>query len=90
MNLIICYDIRSTKRRNKVSNLLESYGLRANYSVFELDIKESDYYLIKSKIAKLIEPKSDKVLFYRVCKTCLAKSESMGEGKIFNPLDTYI
>lgn len=90
MNLIICYDIRSTKRRNKVSNLLESYGLRANYSVFELDIKENDYYLIKSKIAKLIEPKSDKVLFYRVCKTCLAKSESMGEGKIFNPLDTYI
>lgn len=90
MNLIICYDIRSTKRRNKVSNLLESYGIRANYSVFELDIKDSHYRLIKSEISKLIEPKSDKVLFYRICKTCLAKSESLGEGKIFNPLDTYI
>lgn len=90
MNLIICYDVCATKRRNKIAALLEGYGLRANYSVFELDVSEREYILIKERIARIIEPKTDKVLFYRICKTCMAKSESLGEGDIFCPPDTYV
>lgn len=90
MNLVICYDISSARRRNKVANLLESYGLRVNYSVFELDIKDSEYKSIKSKISEIINQKSDKVLFYRICRTCMLKSESVGNGKIFSPLNTYV
>lgn len=47
MNLIICYDVCKTKRRNKLAALLESYGLRANYSVFELDVSERIYAELK-------------------------------------------
>lgn len=90
MNIIVCYDVRLTKRRNKLAALLESYGLRANYSVFELDIQERDFFSIKERIAKIIDPKTDKVLFYRICKSCMAKSETLGEGKIFYPSDTYV
>lgn len=39
---------------------------------------------------KIIDPKTDKVLFYRICKSCMAKSETLGEGKIFCPSDTYV
>lgn len=80
MNLIICYGVCATKRRNKLAALLESYGLRANYSVFELDVSERIYAELKQRIARIIEPKTDKVLFYRICKTCMAKSESLGAG----------
>ena len=90
MNLIICYDVRATKRRNKLAALLESYGRRANYSVFELDIRDNEYICIKDRIARIIDPKTDKVLFYRLCKTCLAKSEILGEAKIFHISDTCI
>ena len=90
MNLVICYDVRVTKRRNKVAAILESYGIRANYSVFELDIKEIDFKIIKAKLDKIIDHKTDKILFYRICRTCMAKSESLGDGKIFSPLNTYI
>ena len=90
MNLIICYDVRATKRRNKLATLLESYGRRANYSVFELDVRDREYICIKDRIARIIEPKTDKVLFYRICKTCMAKSESLGEGEIFRLSDTYV
>ena len=90
MNLIICYDVCETKCRNKLAALLEGYGLRANYSVFELDVSEREYILIKERIARIIEPKTDKVLFYRICKTCMAKSESLGEGEIFRLSDTYV
>ncbi|MDL0089642.1 CRISPR-associated endonuclease Cas2 [Campylobacter gastrosuis] len=64
--------------------------MRANYSVFELKITQKDYEFIKEKIATLIDFKTDKVLFYRICLNCLAKSESLGDGKIFAPLDTYV
>ncbi|WP_298082925.1 CRISPR-associated endonuclease Cas2 [uncultured Campylobacter sp.] len=90
MNLIICYDVCKTKRRNKLAALLEGYGLRANYSVFELDVSERIYAELKQRIARIIEPKTDKVLFYRICKTCMAKSESLGEGDIFHSPDTYV
>ena len=90
MNLIICYDVCATKRRNKIAALLEGYGLRANYSVFELDVSERIYAELKQRIARIIEPKTDKVLFYRICKTCMAKSESLGEGEIFRLSDTYV
>lgn len=90
MNIIICYDVRATKRRNKLAALLESYGRRANYSVFELDIRGREYILIKDHIARIIDPKTDKVLFYRLCKTCVAKSESLGEGEVFHLSNTYV
>jgi len=90
MNLIICYDVCATKRRNKLAALLESYGLRANYSVFELDVSERIYAELKQRIARIIEPKTDKVLLYRLCKTCIAKSESLGEAEIFHISDTYV
>ncbi len=76
MNLIICYDVCKTKCRNKLAALLESYGLRANYSVFELDVSERIYAELKQRIARIIEPKTDKVLFYRICKTCMAKTRA--------------
>lgn len=76
MNLIICYDVCKTKRRNKLAALLESYGLRANYSVFELDVSERIYAELKQRIARIIEPKIDKVLFYRICKTCRLRARA--------------
>ena len=35
MNYLITYDIEDDKRRKKISDLLEGYGVRVNYSVFE-------------------------------------------------------
>ena len=33
MNYLITYDIEDDKRRKKISDLLEGYGVRVNYSV---------------------------------------------------------
>ena len=72
------------------ATILEAYGIRANYSVFELDISQKDFDDIKQKLAKLINHKTDKILFYRICRTCMAKSQSIGEGQIFSTPNTYI
>jgi CRISPR-associated protein Cas2 len=40
---IVAYDIPSNRRRKKVSDILEGYGRRVQYSVFELVLVKSKY-----------------------------------------------
>lgn len=76
--IIIAYDIRDNRRRKKVSDLLEGYGVRVNYSVFELYISKKELSIIKAEIYKHIEKEDDNILIYHVCKSCLDKSEKIG------------
>lgn len=39
MRIVISYDISSNKRRRKVAKILEGYGYRVQYSVFECDLE---------------------------------------------------
>ena len=59
MNLI-AYDITDKKRLRKLSKLLESYGLRVQYSVFEADISKKELRLLISQIEDIITRVSDK------------------------------
>ena len=43
MFCLIIYDIRSNKRRLKLSKLLEGYGVRVQKSCFEVDLSRNDY-----------------------------------------------
>ena len=40
MNFIITYDVQNDKRRKKISDELETFGTRVNYSVFECQINK--------------------------------------------------
>jgi len=70
---VISYDISSNKRRTKLAKLLETYGYRVNYSVFECMFTTNQFNSLKSEINKLINPKKDVVLFYRLCLGCFSK-----------------
>jgi CRISPR-associated protein Cas2 len=48
MHILLTYDIENTKNRTKIATLLEGFGLRVNFSVFELDIN-------KKKLDQLLE-----------------------------------
>ena len=53
MFYLVCYDIVSDTRRNKVSKLLESYGLRVQKSVFECVLDEQQYKSISKLLMQL-------------------------------------
>ena len=64
MFYLVCYDIVSDYRRNKVSQLLEGYGMRVQRSVFECVLSDSQYKLIVQEIRRRIDLKSDQVGLY--------------------------
>ena len=73
MYLLITYDIEETRKRNKVAALLEGYGQRVNYSVFELDIAKSRLNPLLEKLKSLSGPR-DSIRVYRFSRETINKS----------------
>jgi CRISPR-associated protein Cas2 len=74
MNYVIGYDITDNKRRKKVSDLLEGYGVRVNYSLFEVKITKTNLKKLLLQILKIVDKKEDSIRFYHICKNCEEKS----------------
>lgn len=79
--IVIAYDITDDKKRQKVAKLLETSGERCNFSVFECLLAESKIKILQKKIDQIINKKTDCVLFYYLCKSCIEKSEVMGRNQ---------
>ena len=80
VQVVVAYDIGDDKRRSKVAECLEGYGVRVNYSVFECVVKPRAFLEMKRELENLIDQDSDGVRFYNVFKTCVQKTELMGPG----------
>ena len=61
---IIAYDIPCDKRRRKVAELLEGYGRRVQYSVFECVLAQSKYLELQKRLKKQENLTEDKLRFY--------------------------
>ncbi len=78
---MVSYDITDNKSRRRVQKILEGFGERVQYSVFECAISESQYKRLTEKIASTIDKESDSVRYYRLCEGCCKKIEFYGSGQ---------
>ena len=76
MRYIVAYDIANDKRRKKLSELLETYGVRVNYSVFEIELNSSkkERLLFEIERQDLLDKRCDSLRFYHLCVNCIEKS----------------
>lgn len=92
MNYIITYDIEDNKKRKKLSDLLDGYGVRVNYSVYEIETNATKLKKLKKEIIEkeLFEPKKDSIRLYHLCKNCIPKSFGLGKNdEIFPPTELF-
>jgi CRISPR-associated protein Cas2 len=82
MFVIVCYDIPSNKRRNKVAQTLEGFGYRVQESVFECEVNAGQFMKMKQKITNRMEPGEDSIRYYNLCSNCLTKIEISGLGEV--------
>jgi CRISPR-associated protein Cas2 len=76
--IVVAYDISDDRRRQKIAKILVNYGVRSNFSVFECYLTETQIKTIKSRLEKIIDTKTDCVLYYYLCKGCVGKKEVVG------------
>jgi CRISPR-associated protein Cas2 len=75
---VIAYDIPSNKRRKKVSDLLEGYGRRVQYSVFECILSAEQYAELQRRMRPRLNLEEDSVRFYPLSRHTLAQVEVWG------------
>jgi CRISPR-associated protein Cas2 len=76
--VVIAYDISDEKRLRKVAKFLEENGIRAQRSIFELEMSLAKAKKLLSEIEKLIDSSIDKCYLYQI-KT---KEDLQGETSI--------
>jgi CRISPR-associated protein Cas2 len=67
--ILLAYDISQTAnytaRLRQVSNLCKAYGERVQYSVFELELTDTEKIQLITKLKKIIS-KEDSIVLYRL------------------------
>ncbi|MCA9941929.1 MAG: CRISPR-associated endonuclease Cas2 [Ardenticatenaceae bacterium] len=65
MRVVVSYDISDDKRRRKVAEIMEGYGYRVQYSVFECNLNKKQMAEMKRALRPLVKgPKMDSIRFY--------------------------
>ncbi|MBE0426920.1 MAG: CRISPR-associated endonuclease Cas2 [Nitrospirae bacterium] len=82
MFVMVSYDIKDDGIRRKIQKIIEGFGERVQYSVFECRISESQYRELKKKVISVMDKDSDSIRFYKICNFCSRRVEYQGNGKI--------
>ncbi|MDF5713699.1 MAG: CRISPR-associated endonuclease Cas2 [Rhizonema sp. NSF051] len=77
---VVAYDIPCDKRRKKVSDLLEGYGKRVQYSVFECLLEQGKYKELCQRLKKRVKLGEDSIRFYPLSRHTLGQVETWGVG----------
>lgn len=66
MLYLVCYDVVHNRRRDRVSRLLEAYGLRVQKSVFECVLTSDQYDSLQKRLEnkRFLNPNEDQIRFY--------------------------
>lgn len=78
MRYVIAYDIADDGRRTRLAHLLEAYGDRVQYSVFECDLDHGQLAHAIACVEEFVWPGADRVRVYRLCAACAGEIESIG------------
>lgn len=79
MKYVVSYDISSDRLRRKVSQIMEDYGKRVQYSVFECDLDNRRLKQLYKKLVNVMgEMQEGSIKFYPLCMSCSEKIMTIG------------
>lgn len=95
MYILITYDVNTTtkdgeRRLRKVADACKDYGQRVQNSVFECELTESQFVILKERILGIIDDGTDSVRVYHLSKNYSNRIEVMGKETAYNVKETLI
>lgn len=82
MIYLVCYDICEPKRLTKVAKTLERFGIRIQYSFFQVDAPAETVKKMKESVLKIIDRKEDRFFIYPICERCTRNAVTDGTGSL--------
>jgi len=79
--ILVSYDIPDNKRRTKLAKILEDYGERVQYSVFECDLTGKQLVKLLKELKATMLDEEDSIRVYRLCANCVKEIEALGQAK---------
>ncbi|GAB4156238.1 MAG: CRISPR-associated endonuclease Cas2 [Candidatus Promineifilaceae bacterium] len=71
MRILVSYDISNDKRRRHVAKIMEGYGYRVQYSVFECDLDANKLAELQKRLGPLVHAKEwESVRIYPLTLDC--------------------
>lgn len=95
MYILVAYDVDTTtvegaRRLRKVAQSCVDYGQRVQNSVFECEVTEAQYCILKERIRTLIDASKDSVRFYFLNKNSNRRIERLGIETAYNVKDALV
>ena len=89
MMMLVSYDVahdeHGEKRLRRVATILQDYGQRVQYSVFECLVEPAQWVELKNKLMKEINPDYDSLRFYSLGANWQKRVEHIGQKETLNP-----
>lgn len=82
---LITYDIPNDKRRNKIASILQDFGKRVQFSVFEVWLEDAHKRDLIKRLRAILQPSEDSVRIYWLCGMCRQRVETLGQGDKVTP-----
>ena len=78
---VLAYDTPSAKRRRRIIKVIETYGHRINYSVYELMLTQAQHSRVIESLKKIVIKGKDQVAIYRLCVDCFSKIQYLPDPR---------
>lgn len=80
MRIVVSYDISDNKRRTKIMHIVEGYGYRVQYSVFECDLEPKKLAELKKRLRPLVKGELwESIRFYPLYTECAEHAQVLGK-----------
>ena len=80
--VVVANDITTDSRRAEVARVLEGYGQRVQYSVFECRLDGRSHAELSNELRALIDESDDSIRYYPLCARCQTRADIQGRGII--------
>lgn len=75
---MVCYDIADDRRRQRVAGVLEAFGERVQWSVFECYLTPVQRVALRDRLRAELDAAEDSVRWYPLCVWCRERVVCVG------------
>ena len=90
MFYVVSYDIPDDPRRTKIAKILEDFGDRVQYSVFECLLDKELLEKMIDRLEKVVQEEEDSIRVYALCGNCEKGIKVIGQGEVTKEKKYYI